>query len=282
MKQIKMCYSVRNNLGDKLNVLISEKIFGYKAIFANPYECNISGIGSGLGRFFMPVKDIFTSVEGMKKYVVGHRSSESCVIWSAGFLSSQVGKEIPLRRKIEVASVRGELSKERVEKAVGRKLNITTGDGGLLASELLRGKIEKKYTLGIIPHEKERGEPKFKAIADSFKHSIIIDVTGDTDQVLREISSCELILSSSLHGLIVADSFGIPNRRAILTSKLAGDGFKFRDYYSSFHVSPEPINLNNTANIRFSDIEDKYFIEEAAVEKKKEEIKYAFARYTGG
>lgn len=282
MKQIKMCYSVRNNLGDKLNPFILERIFGYHVVFANPYECDISGIGSGLGRFFIPSEDLFT-IEGMKKYIVGRRSPETCIIWSAGFLRSQIGKEIPLRRKLRIASVRGELSKERVERAMGKKFDITTGDGGLLASELLTEKVTRKYVLGIIPHEKERNESVYESIKDAFKHSIIIDITGGVEQVLKEIASCEIIISSSLHGLIAADSFGIPNKRVILTDKLAGDGFKFRDYYSSFHdAMPEPINLNKGINISLSDIEQNYSISKVSVEKKKEEIKKAFMKYAGG
>jgi hypothetical protein len=37
-----------------------------------------------------------------------------------------------------------------------------------------------------------------------------------------------------MHGLIVADSFGIPNMRVIASESLMGGDYKFRDYYSAF------------------------------------------------
>ena len=37
-------------------------------------------------------------------------------------------------------------------------------------------------------------------------------------------------MSSSLHGLIAADAYGIPNARINLTGRLVGGDFKFEDY----------------------------------------------------
>ena len=51
--------------------------------------------------------------------------------------------------------------------------------------------------------------------------------------VCRDISGCERILSSSLHGLIIADSFSIPNRRIGFYNNLKGGDFKFEDYASA-------------------------------------------------
>lgn len=50
--------------------------------------------------------------------------------------------------------------------------------------------------------------------------------------------ACKYIISSSLHGLICADSICIPNRW-IKLSELLGSDFKFHDYYSVFDITPE-------------------------------------------
>ena len=50
---------------------------------------------------------------------------------------------------------------------------------------------------------------------------------------MKGICSCEKILSSSLHGLIVSDAYQIPNCWIELTGKISGGHFKYYDYASS-------------------------------------------------
>ena len=66
---------------------------------------------------------------------------------------------------------------------------------------------------------------------------MLIDPTGDPLNVLRLIGSCTKVISSSLHGLIVADAFGIPRRAerfaGMEANRHEGGDFKFRDYGAS-------------------------------------------------
>lgn len=67
-----------------------------------------------------------------------------------------------------------------------------------------------------------------------------VDVSDlDPLNVIRVIAAARKVVSSSLHGLIVADAMGIPNRRLIfgghdVREAAAISDFKFRDYYSAF------------------------------------------------
>jgi len=280
LRTVKVCYSVRNNIGDSINPLIIENIIGYKVQHAEWNECDTSGIGSGLRRFFMRKRDVFASREGFRKKLTGAMTFRTCQLWSAGFIRYCEDKEIPLRRHLQVASVRGELSRRRLEQILGKPIDCTLGDAGLLASELLKEKTNKKYRLGIIAHQREIGEKEWDELQDSIPNSILLDVRADPMETLRKMSECDCIISSSLHGLIIADSFGIPNRRVVLTDRLAGDGFKFDDYYSSFGIVAEPpINLKETMTIDIEKIKAGYVIRKEWVDQKKEECIQSFSKY---
>lgn len=134
-----------------------------------------------------------------------------------------------------VLAVRGPLS------ARGIAGSFALGDPGLLASELV-GPQEKQWDLGIVPHwQDDELVERFKKLIPS-KHTIkIISPSDDPLTVLRQIGSCRRIVTSSLHGMIAADSFGGIPRRVEICSKMARDGgdFKFRDYSASIKAAFE-------------------------------------------
>jgi len=67
----------------------------------------------------------------------------------------------------------------------------------------------------------------------------VIPITGGIEHVLREASKCERIMSSSLHGIILADALGIENQWEY-SERVFGKGFKFRDYASALGETIEP------------------------------------------
>ncbi|MGN0295394.1 MAG: polysaccharide pyruvyl transferase family protein [Lachnospiraceae bacterium] len=254
-------------MGDKLNRLIMKRVFGYEIVRCTPLTCELSGIGSGLGHFML----------SDKKYIA---MAEKCTgilfpetyIWSTGFIENKKKLSGLYREKITFQAVRGELSKAIVQQLTGKKLDIPTGDGGLLASLTVDKTIRKKYNVGIIPHYKEQEHPAFRKLCDQFSGSVCIDVKKEPLDVITEIGQCECIISSSLHGLIIADSMGIPNIHIHVTDTLLGDGFKFDDYYSAFGLKHKFIDWECEKITSLYQVYDRYEISSDAVDQKKKEL----------
>jgi hypothetical protein len=76
----------------------------------------------------------------------------------------------------------------------------------------------------------------------------IILPTDPPDVVISKISACKMIFSSSLHGLIVADSYSIPNYWIKLSDRLTGGDYKFKDYYSAIGKPPVQADLEQIFN----------------------------------
>ena len=71
-----------------------------------------------------------------------------------------------------------------------------------------------------------------------------------------------------MHGLIAADSLGIPNVWVENTYKtmLVENRFKYHDYYSLFGIKKEPLLSNEILKLTVNDIIDSYKVKKSEVE----------------
>lgn len=105
---------------------------------------------------------------------------------------------------------------------------MTYGDPGLLASRMIK-KATPVHKIGVVPHYVDKNHPTVLELSRDPDFTVI-DVEQDWKQMLTQISVCDLILSSSLHGMIVADSYEIPNARLSFSDAIVDGDFKFFDY----------------------------------------------------
>lgn len=156
-------------------------------------------------------------------------------ILGSGFLLPTTTKNFP---KANILSVRGRLTAQKLS------LSATTcmGDPGILVDRVYKNTIagiSKKYTLGIVPHYKDANFPTLSELTGRYPDDIcVIDVRRKPAEVVAKIAACRNILSSSLHGLIVAHSLGLPAGLLHLGRRLRGGDFKFKDYYSAYDLKP--------------------------------------------
>ena len=281
--EYRICFPQLPTMGDLLNKDMLEPLFHIKIQRVERHDSNISAIGSSLlpalrsrALYSINLK------KRIKQGVIKTFNIDPLYIWGTGFMNYKTQEDNIIQlRNTKFLSLRGNLSKCRVERVIGKKLNIPTGDGGLLVDRWI-GKIPpKKYRIGIIPHYKEKESPIVSEMRNKYSDSVIIDLGKKPIDVVKEIASCETILSSSLHGLIVADSFHIPNKHILLYpygERMLGDGFKFADYYSSYGLKDNPLDVNTTNWPTIQSIIEDYCIEPSVVEKKKDEIFSVFPR----
>lgn len=126
-----------------------------------------------------------------------------------------------------VYALRGHLT----EGLAGLPNKVPLGDPGLLVP-LWVPTPPAKHALGVIPHWSD------KELGRKYSYGHVIDVSRPVGEVLNEIALCKRVIASSLHGVIVADAFGIPRRAELppsaLSNRWEGGDFKWRDYQSIY------------------------------------------------
>jgi pyruvyltransferase len=203
------------NFGDELSPYIVQKLSGKKVKFFNtpsPTKVGYMAVGSILHHLGI----------GMKW----------CEVWGSG-LMSQNNK---LTHPKKIHAVRGPLTRKFLMEQ-GIECPDIYGDPALLLPRLFNPKVKKKYRVGIVPHFVDQKDAWVEL--QSLKGEVLlINVYEPVEKVITDILSCQAILSSSLHGLIVADAYRIPSLWIRLSDKVKGGGFKFRDYLLSIGVDP--------------------------------------------
>ena len=235
-------YKKEYNFGDILNTLLFEKYFNTPFTYSKATKCDCMAIGSIMTAL---LTDRMSIGKRLRKFF-----TPPVKIWGSGFICPDATNRATMARKLDVYAVRGTTTLARMEKYIGKPLpHVVLGDPGLLASKLYNYQdLPKKYELGIIPHYVDQNNPLLKNI--NVENSIVIDVTQPVEQTLKQIAQCKHIISSAMHGLIVADSFGIPNIRMVLSDKIMGGDYKFIDYYSAFDMEmPTPVIMTPETQI---------------------------------
>jgi pyruvyltransferase len=200
------------NFGDEVTRCLIPRLFGRRVRWASPDNCDLVGAGSVLSEVYQNKKD------------------NTPYVWGSGFIEEDTVTVDT--NDFRFLSVRGNITRNRI-KGIDKGAKISLGDPGLLASHLHTKRPQKRYKLGILPHYVDADDP-FVATMAQLPDVLIIDARWDPVRVAAAISECESLLSSSLHGLIFADSVGPANVHLQISDKLKGRDYKFRDYYSVF------------------------------------------------
>lgn len=210
----------QRNFGDYLSPLLVEMLAGKPVVYAPVHKAEMMAIGS-----------IMPREQKARRFLLPRRLH----IWGTG--TDAPGLSFSARHYYH--AVRGVKTLAQV---AGLRSSPALGDPGLLAAQWWAGRAKpgKRYRVGLIPHYVDRDNPYVQQAA-KLPGVKLIDVFWPVEEVLRAVQACDFILSSSMHGLIVADAFAVPNRRLVLSTGMISD-YKFLDYYSAFGMrEPAPM-----------------------------------------
>lgn len=136
-----------------------------------------------------------------------------------------------LNTKADWRFVRGPRTRKAVIESGGECPEIY-GDPALLMP-LIQPPVQRTKSLGIVPHYVD-----YEYVKNKYPEENVINVlNADPLEVIRQIAECDKIISSSLHGLILAHAYDIPAAWVEFSNKLSGDGIKFVDYFESVGIT---------------------------------------------
>lgn len=156
-------------------------------------------------------------------------SYQDATIWGSGVLVGSKKWWWRNTRKLDVRCVRGpETRKVLLEN--GYACPECYGDPAILMPLVYPAKegIQKEFAYRVVQHH---------SCNDKVANALS-PVTADWKEFIDSLLKSELIISSSLHGIILAEAYGIP---AILLNDKNMNLFKYRDYYHSTGRTVYPI-----------------------------------------
>ena len=197
------------NFGDVLNPLVIGHMSGRGVEHAAPREAELFAIGSLL--------------QVVKRNFDGEGSGKRPAIWGTGLLHPVMSRGF--LDNVDIALLRGP-----VTAALLGIEDTVFGDPGLLVDRVLPFDGVRGDKIGIVPHHTLLDDPKIRAFAASDPAYVLIDPRGAPKDVCHQIAACAHVLSSSLHGLIVADAYGVSNT---WTPPKGQSYLKYLDYAAS-------------------------------------------------
>lgn len=217
------------NFGDDLNPFLARKITNEKIVIVDHLFNPPSG------------EVVYLAIGSLLRW-----ADRNTIVWGTGYqyLNKKV-KEQPLK----ICAVRGKLTREQLLQQ-GFDCPEIYGDPALLLPRFYKTTTKAKFKLGVMPHYVDQGS----VILNKFRQEngvFFINALSPVEKVIDDINSCERIASSCLHGIIVADAYGIPSTWIKLSDRVKGDGFKFRDYFSSVgRKNDKPLVLDSEMTLK--------------------------------
>ena len=173
---------------------------------------------------------------------------QDCTVWGSGVLFATMLNRVK-GRKLDIRSVRGPVTRILLID-MGYKVPEVYGDPVIILPEIYKpDNAEKKYKYGVIIHKDQKFSSKEDEKFISRNDVLLIDIrTRDYRGFVDKVVSCEKVISSSLHGIIIAESYGVP---AMMHQPTVEPLLKYCDWYYStgrytFPIAKKLVEISET------------------------------------
>jgi pyruvyltransferase len=154
-------------------------------------------------------------------------AAENDVVWGSGINGKRLDKKDYSFKNLDVRAVRGPLTRQYLMENFQIEVPEVYGDPALLFPYLFPEYKKKKNpsidTLIIVHYKDTHHFPRNKE-----DHHIVY-ATDPWDQIILKIIDSKFVVATSMHGVIIAEAYGIP-ARYLRVSEIE-PWFKFVDYY---------------------------------------------------
>jgi pyruvyltransferase len=149
-----------------------------------------------------------------------HFTAESDVVWGSG-VNGKIAPERHLSHNLDIRAVRGPLTANFLRQR-GLEVPSIYGDPARLLPTIFPNRFRRTEERDFVFVPNLHDFPQVHTLDN------VISPLWGWNRVVTEILRARLVLSSSLHGLVIADAFGIPARYVRLSS--TESPFKYEDY----------------------------------------------------
>lgn len=202
------------NFGDELSKFIIKRLLN-----KNKYELVINE------------KNIKKNIIGIGSYL--HAAKDDYYIYGTGVRTNPPEEGSIGIKNLNVCAVRGPITYNFLTRDRNIKCPVIYGDPGLLLKLMYNPKIDNNLNnkIAFVPH---KSNYKIYLNDESFDHDkfLLINPRQYWSKVVDQMCSCKCVISSSLHGLIISDTYDRPNLM-IKEFDLSEGELKFKDYFIS-------------------------------------------------
>lgn len=254
-------YRTETNFGDEFSPSVARHCFGTEFRPAGKWNADLVAEGSVLGFALLrglrgnPAAKAVTSL----RCAVNRRLRCPLSVWGSGLLFPFVPGETKAAIRVpRYFALRGELTRRELVSAglMDAGDRVAFGDPGVFMPNVLGVRHDPQGRTGFVAHACHWQSGEIEKYRREYPDMLMIDPRRSPAEVVSEIAGCTAIYSSSLHGLVAADSLGIPNRWVALETRHASaelNRFKFYDYYSAFGIRREPCSVKELPSARLYD-----------------------------
>lgn len=199
----------RKNIGDEFNLWFWEEVFGNDLITLMPDDQLLVGIGTVLNNK-LPAASMLHILGSGVGY--GQNNNLKMKNWNIHF-------------------VRGCLSAQ----ALGIDKQYAISDPGILISQLRPQVVNKTIPISFMPHigiDSERYQLLIEGMGWNY-----ISPSDEEHIILQQIAASEKLITSAMHGAIIADSYRTPWLPIITSNEILP--FKWHDWFSSLSIDTQ-------------------------------------------